>query len=251
MEEEQEQPKKISLPEGIFMMEVVVLADVVEILVDLTGFGIIIGEIINFATGAMIEGWLLMKGLRGTRNLVSFGVGTILDGVTTSFLPVKSITMVITIYLVNHPKVLEKVGKAAAIAGAASALKGKVGGYQPSKEEIGKAEGMMSPEQKAMSATRAGEIEKAEGMMNPTQRQMSLKREEVANINEDIKRQMAPLNEKLGTMRAEQMMTEEQKQMSAAREKELAGNEVVPRRKPAQPNEENRDEDAYEHDKAA
>ncbi len=162
MEEEQKEQKKISLPEGIFMMEIVVLADVVEILVDLTGFGIIIGEIINFGTGAMIEGWLLMKGLRGARNLVSFGVGTILDGVTTSFLPVKTITMAITIYLVNHPKMLGELSKVAAVAGAAGALKGKVGGYQPSKEEMGKAEGMMSNEQRQMSAIREKEMTAAE-----------------------------------------------------------------------------------------
>ena len=148
MEEEQ---KKISLPEGILMLEVVILADAIEIFVGLTGFGIIIGEVSNFAFGAVIEGWLLLKGLRGARNLASMGIGTILDGVSTSILPVKTITMIITIYLVNNPKILEKAAGVAAIAGAAGALKGK---YQPSKEEMGKAEGMMSPEQKAMSAAR-------------------------------------------------------------------------------------------------
>jgi len=99
-----EEQKKISLPEGIIMVLIVLCADIVEILVDLTGFGIIIGEVINFAVGAMIEFWLFIKGIKGFWKLTSWGIGTLLDGALASFLPIKTITLIITIWLVNHPK---------------------------------------------------------------------------------------------------------------------------------------------------
>jgi len=157
MEEEQnqEEQKKIGLPEGIFVTLVVLTMDGVEFLIDLTGVGIIIGEIINFVGGGAVEIYLFLKGARGARQLVTMGIGTVVDGATSSALPIKTITWLITWYLFNHPKILEKAAGVAAIAGAAGALKGK---YQPSKEEMGKAEGMMTDEQKQMSATREKEM---------------------------------------------------------------------------------------------
>jgi len=109
MDEEQ---KKISLPEGIIMVMIVLCADIAEILVDLTGFGIIIGEIINFVVGIGLQLWLFMKGIKGFWKLASWGIGTLLDGVLAGFLPIKTITLIITIYLVNHPKIVEKVEQA-------------------------------------------------------------------------------------------------------------------------------------------
>lgn len=113
MEEEQnqEEQKKIGLPEGIFVTLVVLTMDGVEFLVDLTGFGIIIGEIINFVGGGSVEIYLFLKGARGTRQLATMGVGTVLDGVTSSALPIKTITWLITWYLFNHPKVVETAEK--------------------------------------------------------------------------------------------------------------------------------------------
>jgi len=156
-EQNETEQKKIGLPEGIFVTLVVLTMDGVEFLVSITGFGIIIGEIVNFVGGAAIEIYLFLKGARGARQLVTMGIGTVLDGVSSSALPIKTITFLITWYLVNHPKITEKVAVVAAVAGAAGALKG---GYQPSKEEMEKAEGMMSPEQKAMSAAREKEMGK-------------------------------------------------------------------------------------------
>ena len=114
MDEEQNQAeqKKISLPEAIIMVMIVGLADAVEILIGLTGIGIIIGEIINFVVGAGIQLWLFMKGIKGFWKLASWGIGTLLDGVLAGFLPIKTITLIITIYLVNHPKIVEKATKA-------------------------------------------------------------------------------------------------------------------------------------------
>ncbi len=159
MEEEQNETeqKKIGLPEGIFMTLIVLTMDGVEFLVDWTGVGIIIGEIVNFAGGGAVEVYLFLRGAKGVSQLATMGIGTILDGATSSALPIKTITWCITWYLFNHPKITEKVAKVAAVAGAAGALKG---GYQPSKEEMGKAEGMMTDEQKQMSAAREREMEK-------------------------------------------------------------------------------------------
>jgi len=118
MEEEQNQEdqKKIGLPEGIFVSLIVLTMDGVEFLVDLTGVGIIIGEIVNFVGGGAVEIYLFLKGGRGARQLATMGVGTVLDGVTSSVLPIKTITWLITWYLFNHPKVIEKVAPVAQIA---------------------------------------------------------------------------------------------------------------------------------------
>jgi len=156
-EQNQDEQKKIGLPEGIFMTLVVLSIDGVELLIGITGIGIIIGEIVNFVGGGAMEIYLFLRGARGAKQLVTMGVGTVLDGASSSILPIKTITWCITWYLFNHPKILEKAAGVAAIAGAAGVLKGK---YQPSKEEMGKAEGMMSNEQKQMSAAREKEMGK-------------------------------------------------------------------------------------------
>lgn len=108
MEEEQEEQnkeqKKISLPEAIMMVGLVAFADALEILVDLTGIGIIAGELINLVVGAGLQLWLFMKGIKGFWKLASWGIGTLLDGVLGGLLPIKTISLIVTIYLVNHPK---------------------------------------------------------------------------------------------------------------------------------------------------
>lgn len=113
MDEEQ---KKIELAEGIFMTLLVGGMDLVELLVALTGYGIIVGEIINFGGGLGFEIYIFVRGARGTRQLVTWGIGAVADGATSSALPIKTITWFITWYLFNHPKVLAKVGGVAKIA---------------------------------------------------------------------------------------------------------------------------------------
>ncbi len=112
MDEEQ---KKIELAEGIFVTLIMLGMDGTELLVALTGYGIIAGEIINFTGGAAFEIYLFLRGARGTRVLVTWGIGMVADGVTSSAFPIKSITWFITWYLFNHPKVLAKAGGVAKI----------------------------------------------------------------------------------------------------------------------------------------
>ena len=113
MDEEQ---KKIELAEGVIVTLFVGGMDLVELLVSLTGIGIIAGEIINFTGGAGFEFYLFMRGARGTRVLVTWGIGAVADGATSSAFPLKTITWFITWYLFNHPKVLAKAGGVAKIA---------------------------------------------------------------------------------------------------------------------------------------
>lgn len=108
----EEQPK-ISLPEGILMMLIVLSADVAEILIDLTGVGIILGEIINFSVGGLIELWLFLKGTKGFWKLASIPIGMIADGIFGSIFPVKTITMALTIFLVNKGEKIAPIAKIA------------------------------------------------------------------------------------------------------------------------------------------
>jgi len=112
-----DQPK-ISLPIGIFITIIVIFSDFVEFLVSLTGFGIIIGAIINFIVGAGLQIYLFLSGVKGFWKLGTNIVGTIFDGISGSFLPIKTITWIITLVLVNkgdkimeHSEVIGKIGE--------------------------------------------------------------------------------------------------------------------------------------------
>lgn len=95
-----EQPK-ITLLEGIIAIMVVVVADILEFLVALTGFGIIISIAVNFIVGASIQIWLIFKGVKGFWKQASNGIGAVADGLFAGFLPIKTFTLLFTIYLVN------------------------------------------------------------------------------------------------------------------------------------------------------
>ena len=63
-------------------------SDVMEILVSLTGFGIIIGEAISLTVALITGFWLFMKG--GVSSLTGFGIGSGVDFLSGSFLPGKT-----------------------------------------------------------------------------------------------------------------------------------------------------------------
>lgn len=89
----EQEHKKISLVEAIFMIEIVGSADLVKLLVSLTGIGIIIAVIIDFMVGGIMIFWLFMKGARGLGKLVSM------------FIPIQTLALLVVIYLINHPKI--------------------------------------------------------------------------------------------------------------------------------------------------
>jgi len=122
-----EQPK-ISLPIGIFITLVVICSDFVEFLVSLTGFGIIIGEIVNFIVGGGLQIYLFLSGVKGFWKLGTNIVGTIFDGTSASFLPIKTITWIITLILINKgEKIMEHAGTIGKVAEKLSQKGGNLG----------------------------------------------------------------------------------------------------------------------------
>jgi hypothetical protein len=123
-----DEQKKISLPEGIIMTLIVLLADITEFLVDLTIVGIIAVEILNFIIGGVIQLYLFLKGIKGLWKMGTNGLGTITDGVFASFLPIKTVTWFITWYLVNKsPKAKPGAEAVAGKAGKTGGISGKIG----------------------------------------------------------------------------------------------------------------------------
>lgn len=97
---------KISLVEGIIMVMITATADLIEII--LTFFGLNpLSIVIDVPITFIIQFWLMMKGSRWTWALA----GNLLEFIPyVDFLPVRTGTLIITIYLSNH----QKVAKAAA-----------------------------------------------------------------------------------------------------------------------------------------
>ena len=107
---------RVSLPEGILMVTFVGFMEGMGLLLSLTVVGIIITEILDLFTGAIVEFWLFMKGARGLKQLGTFGIGIVADGLDGGLIPLETITLLVTIYLINHQKsgsVLNKMAKAA------------------------------------------------------------------------------------------------------------------------------------------
>jgi hypothetical protein len=107
-----EEQKKISLPEGILVTLLIGSMDLAEILLDLTIVGIIIAAVINFIGQCAIEVYLFLRGGRATKKMVISAIGGLLDGVTFSFLPIKTITWLITWFIINHPKIAKVAERA-------------------------------------------------------------------------------------------------------------------------------------------
>ena len=107
-----EDQKKISLPEAIIMIMVTGLADLFELVATFIEAVPVIGQIFLFIkwfvaifSWLAIQFWLIMKGIKG----LWFLSGSLLDAVA-NFLAVdipfgKTASIILTIYLVNHPKV--------------------------------------------------------------------------------------------------------------------------------------------------
>jgi len=78
-------------------------------LVPVIGIGaLIISPIISASFFAITEFWLIMKGGMGFRQQVSVIVGNLLDIIPfLSFLPFKTASVIIAIYMINHPKVAQ------------------------------------------------------------------------------------------------------------------------------------------------
>lgn len=78
-------------------------------LIPVIGFGIfMISPLISASFFAVTEFWLIMRGGFGFRQQVSVIVGNLLDIIPfLSFLPFKTVSVMIAIYMINHPKVAQ------------------------------------------------------------------------------------------------------------------------------------------------
>lgn len=106
---ENEKEKKIGLAEEVIIILILLGAWSIEVLVALTGFGIIISEFINGAVGAGMEIYFFLRGARGLRQLMTPVIGAIVE--TSAFVPGKLITAIIVFYMINHPKIAGIVAK--------------------------------------------------------------------------------------------------------------------------------------------
>ncbi|MBI4993842.1 hypothetical protein HZC33_02725 [Candidatus Wolfebacteria bacterium] len=91
-----EEEKKISLPEIIFIIGLGLLAE----LFDIIDFGWLIGFPLQF--------WLIMKGGIGFKNQATLLAGNLIELIPVlDWLPIRIVALIITIYLINHPKISE------------------------------------------------------------------------------------------------------------------------------------------------
>ncbi len=105
--------KKISLVEALLMVLLNLFADVIDAaftflaLVPVVGVvAFIIAPIISFSVFAITEFWLIMRGGVGFRQQLSVIAGNLLDIIPfLSFLPLKTGSVLIAIYMINHPKI--------------------------------------------------------------------------------------------------------------------------------------------------
>lgn len=112
-----EEGPKISLVEGILMLMIVVPFDILEVLTDLISPIPVIGQIalvvMHFGDWIIlfiIQFWLIMKGLKGLWALA----GNLLEFIPyVDILPLRTLGLIITIYLANRPEIAQIAGAAA------------------------------------------------------------------------------------------------------------------------------------------
>lgn len=108
-----EKQKKIGLPEIIIMLMVVGGADALEVVTDLSFAIPVIGQILLFTnpfidifTLAIVQFWLIMKGGIGFNKQATVLVGNLIELVPgLDILPIRTVSLIVTIYMINHPKV--------------------------------------------------------------------------------------------------------------------------------------------------
>jgi len=133
-----EDQKKIQLPEIIIMLMIVGGADGLEVVTGLSAAVPVVGQILLFfnpfvdiSVLVIIQFWLIMKGGIGFNKQVTALVGNLIEFIPgLDILPIRTTTLIIAIYLINHPK----VAKVAALGTAAGAMmKGKTGTAETAK----------------------------------------------------------------------------------------------------------------------
>ena len=108
-----EDQKKIQLPEIIIMLMIVGGADGLEVVTDLSAAVPVVGQILLFfnpfvdiSVLVTVQFWLIMKGGIGFNKQATVLVGNLIEFIPgLDILPIRTTTLIIAIYLINHPKV--------------------------------------------------------------------------------------------------------------------------------------------------
>ena len=96
---------KISLPEGIIMLAISLGAETMDVVGSLSGILVPLSWLSDFINLAVIQGWLIMKGGIGFRKQATALTGNLIEFVPgLDILPIRTATLLIAIYLINHPK---------------------------------------------------------------------------------------------------------------------------------------------------
>ena len=117
---DEEDQKKVSLPEAIMLILYIGGLDLVGLLlifIGLDDFGII--DILSFP---VTQFYFRIKGIKATTDLV----GNLIELIPyVGALPIRTITLISTIYIANHPK-LEKLISKASLVSAKGGVAGKI-----------------------------------------------------------------------------------------------------------------------------
>src|SRR3989344_3705952 len=105
--------KKISLVDAVIMFIIVLGADLFDAFAGISGFVPGVGQVImfiNWMVGltvlAITQFWLIMKGIKG----LSYLAGNLVEMIPIlNILPIRTATLLVVIYMANHPKIASKV----------------------------------------------------------------------------------------------------------------------------------------------
>lgn len=103
--------KTVGLAEAIFLVILVSFEELAEVAILLVtlGAGIMVVEIMNVATAAVLEMYMLLRGGVGIKRLVVQPLGMVFDGLLGTVLPIKTVSTMIGIWMINHAEVVDQV----------------------------------------------------------------------------------------------------------------------------------------------
>lgn len=109
--DEEIKTKKVGLAETIFLVLLVGLEEFIEVIILLVtlGTGIMVVEIMNGVTAAALEMYMLLRGGTGIKRLLVQPLGAFFDGLLGTILPIKTLSTVIGIWMINNSEKIEKV----------------------------------------------------------------------------------------------------------------------------------------------
>src|SRR3989344_4066335 len=116
--------KKISTAEAIIMILMAIFTDLIQLVLYLSVIFAIAAPAVGLLYSGIIQFWMTMKGLRGTYILV--------NNAGSALFPIKSISVIVLIFMVNNPR----VAQIASVAGGKPASGGVAGKLNAPKVKV-------------------------------------------------------------------------------------------------------------------